>query len=111
MVAVPKCEMAAAQKKVFSHPGAWEDSEIITGSGREASVNCGPGHRVHNKILFSYFLPCMQRELEWEICSIFKCAHCFVVLSTALGRGDMTIKRKIESGRRRRRRTPIAGKS
>ena len=54
MVAVLKCEMAAAQKKVFSHPGAWKDSEIIT--GRPLLVNCGAGRArtAHNKILLSF---------------------------------------------------------
>ena len=102
MVAVLKCEMAAAQKKVFSHPGAWEDSEIITGSVREASVNCGPGQPVHNKVLFSYYLTYMCRAQEktrvgLQYFQVYT-THCFV----ALGRGDMAIKRKIESGRRSR---------
>ena len=54
MVAVLKCETAAAQKKVFSHPGAWKDSEIIT--GRPLLVNCGAGRArtAHNKILLSF---------------------------------------------------------
>ena len=91
MVALLKCEMAALQKKVFSHPGAWEDSEIITGSGREASVNCGAAWTQQDTVLFT----CEER-----ICGTF---HCCV--ENVLGTGGHGHKEKD------RIRTPIAGKS
>ena len=105
MVAVPKCEMAAAsQKKVFSHPGAaWEDSEIITGSSREASVNCAARQRAQPDtiLILSSAEYIHVPAQEWKIRSTFRCGTDWG------GRGDMAIKREIESGGR----TPIAGKS
>ena len=89
MVALLKCEMAALQKKVFSHPGAWEDSEIITGSGREASVNCGAAWTQQDTVLFT--------------CDNMR--HVSVLCGERTGDGGHGHKEKD------RIRTPIAGKS
>ena len=100
MVAVLKCEMAAAQKKVFSHPGAWKDSEIIT--GRPLLVNCGAGRArtAHNKILLSF----AYRRLTLGI-SVLEGRKYLVPMCVSVGvewyrgeKGDMAIKREIESG-------------